>query len=66
MCRVAGVQGCRCAGAGVQGPVYAEDVAIPRGHVVRLGLVARAPDEVDSAAISRSASQGSKMSYVDT
>ena len=56
--RCAGVQGCRGAGAGVQGPVYAEDVAILRGHVVRLGLVARAPDEVDSAAIRRSAWRG--------
>ena len=43
---------------GVQGPVDAEDVAILRGHVVRLGLVARAPDEVDSAGMRRSASRG--------
>ena len=41
-----------------QGPVDAEDVAILRGHVVRLGLVARAPDEVDSAGMRRSASRG--------
>ena len=62
MVQGAGVQGCRGAGAGVQGPVYAEDVAILRGHVVRLGLVARALDEVDSAAIRRSAWRGSNMS----
>ena len=43
---------------GVQGPVDAEDVAILRGHVVRLGLVARAPDEVDSAGMRRSAWRG--------